>query len=85
MLILAMLVFGMFVGWLGQLVVSPGQPPAWGRNLVAGLAGSFVGGTFVSLLAGDGLQIRPSGLIGSILGAIAVLIAWRAIAGEPTT
>jgi len=85
MLILAMLVFGMFVGWLAQFVVSPGQRPDWGRNLIAGLAGSFVGGTIASLIAGDGLNIRPSGLIGSVLGAIVVLLAWKAIAGEPTT
>ena len=80
-----MLVFGMFVGWVAQLVVSPGQRPAWGRDLVAGLVGSFLGGTAASLLAGDGLEIRPSGLLGSVLGAIVVLLTWRAIAGEPTT
>lgn len=81
MLIIAMLVFGMAVGWVAQLIVSPGRPD-WGRNLVAGLVGSFVGGTVGSLLAGDGLAIRPSGVIGSILGAIVVLVAWRAIAGD---
>ena len=73
MLILAMLVFGMAVGWAAELVVSSGHRPNWGRNLVAGLVGSFVGGTVGSLLAGDGLAIRPSGLIGSFLGAIVVL------------
>jgi uncharacterized membrane protein YeaQ/YmgE (transglycosylase-associated protein family) len=85
MLILAILVFGMFIGWLAQMIVSPGRRPDWPRDLVAGLVGSFVGGTAISLLAGDGLQLRPSGIIGSLLGAIAVLFAWRAIAGEPTT
>jgi hypothetical protein len=30
-----------------------------------------------SLLAGDGLRLRPSGLIGSIIGAIVVTAAYR--------
>jgi uncharacterized membrane protein YeaQ/YmgE (transglycosylase-associated protein family) len=85
MLILAILVFGMFIGWLAQFVVSPGQRPDWGRNLIAGLVGSFVGGMAISLLAGDGLELRPSGIIGSLSGAVVVLLVWRAIAGEPTT
>ena len=32
-----------------------------------------------SLLAGDGLNLRPSGLIGSFVGAIIVLLIWRAV------
>jgi uncharacterized membrane protein YeaQ/YmgE (transglycosylase-associated protein family) len=32
------------------------------------LIGSFVGGLLVSLLAGDGLSFRPSGIIGSLVG-----------------
>jgi uncharacterized membrane protein YeaQ/YmgE (transglycosylase-associated protein family) len=34
--------------------------------------GSFVGGLLASLIAGDGIQLRPSGIIGSIIGAIVV-------------
>jgi uncharacterized membrane protein YeaQ/YmgE (transglycosylase-associated protein family) len=41
-----------------------------------GIAGSFVGGLLASLLAGDGLELRPSGLIGSIVGAVIVTAAW---------
>jgi uncharacterized membrane protein YeaQ/YmgE (transglycosylase-associated protein family) len=48
----------------------------WGMALIAGLTGSFVGGLLVSLLAGDGLDLRPSGLIGSILGATIVTAVW---------
>ena len=45
--------------------------------LVAGLAGSFVGGLLISLLADDGLSLRPSGIIGSIVGATIVSVVWR--------
>ncbi|HET9291758.1 MAG TPA: GlsB/YeaQ/YmgE family stress response membrane protein, partial [Actinomycetes bacterium] len=40
---------------------------------------SFVGGLLISLLSGDGLALRPSGIIGSIIGAVILLAAWQAI------
>ena len=38
-----------------------------------------MGGLLTSLVFGDGLAFRPSGLIGSILGATLVLLVVRAI------
>ena len=38
--------------------------------------GSFVGGLLISLLSGDGLDLRPSGIIGSIVGAVIVTAGW---------
>jgi uncharacterized membrane protein YeaQ/YmgE (transglycosylase-associated protein family) len=78
LLILALLGFGMLIGWLAQLVLGMGTRPN-AQSLIAGLVGSFVGGLIASLLAGDGLSIRPSGLIGSFVGAIIVLLVWRAV------
>jgi len=78
-LILGIIVFGLFVGWLAQLVLGMGSTPD-GRTLVAGLAGSFVGGLLASLIAGDGLDLRASGLIGSFIGAVIVLLVWRGVA-----
>lgn len=48
----------------------------WGMALAAGLAGSFVGGLLASLLSGDGLAFRASGVIGSIVGAVVVSYVW---------
>jgi uncharacterized membrane protein YeaQ/YmgE (transglycosylase-associated protein family) len=77
-LILAILGFGMLIGWLAQIVTGHrGRPDA--RSLIAGVAGSFVGGTLASLLAGDGFALRASGIIGSFVGAVIVLVAWRAV------
>lgn len=78
MLILAILAFGMFVGWLAQLLLGMGTRPN-AQSLIAGLAGSFVGGLLASFIAGDGLNLRPSGLIGSFVGAVIVLLIWRAV------
>jgi uncharacterized membrane protein YeaQ/YmgE (transglycosylase-associated protein family) len=80
-LILGILGFGMLVGWLAQVVLGMGTRPN-GQSLVAGLVGSFVGGLSASLIAGDGLKLRPSGLIGSFLGAIVVLVIWRAVSSR---
>lgn len=78
MLILAILLFGLVAGAIAQLVLGTGLYRIdWAQALVTGLVGSFVGGLLVSLLAGDGLALRPSGLIGSIVGAIVVLAAYR--------
>ena len=48
------------------------------------MIGSFLGGLLVSLFAGDGIAIRPTGLIGSILGAIIVLAIWGGVRGRST-
>lgn len=78
MLILAIIAFGMLVGWLAQLVLGMGTRPN-AQSLIAGLVGSFVGGTLASLLANEDFAIRPSGLIGSFVGAVIVLLIWRLV------
>jgi uncharacterized membrane protein YeaQ/YmgE (transglycosylase-associated protein family) len=80
-ILLFILVWGMFAGWIAHLLVARNQPINWAELLVVGLAGSFVGGLLVSLVSGDGLALRPSGIIGSILGAVLLLTAWQAIRG----
>jgi uncharacterized membrane protein YeaQ/YmgE (transglycosylase-associated protein family) len=77
-LILAILGFGMLVGWAAQLVLGMGTRPN-AQSLIAGIGGSFVGGTLASLTTGNGFNISPSGLIGSFVGAIIVLLIWRAV------
>ena len=79
MLILAILAFGMGIGWFAQLVLGGGgRQTDWAMALVAGLAGSFVGGIIASLIFGDGLAIRPSGIIGSFIGAVIITAVWQA-------
>ena len=73
MLILIILVIGLAAGWVADMVVNQrGRPDDWTFALLTGLAGSFVGGLLASLLAGDGLDIRPSGLFGSTIGALLI-------------
>ena len=82
MLILAILVLGLAAGWVAHLLVGRGEPN-WTQLFAVGIAGSFVGGLLGSLVFGDGLALRPSGLIGSVLGATLVLLVVRAVRGRP--
>ena len=78
MLIIGIILFGMLVGAAAQLVLGKGSTGIdWTMAIVAGLVGSFVGGLLASLLSGDGLELRPSGIIGSIVGALVVTAVWR--------
>ena len=81
MILLAILLWGMLSGWLANMILGgSSRPDDWGPLLVAGLAGSFVGGLVLNLLTGNGLDLAPSGLIGTVLGAVIVLAGWNALA-----
>ena len=83
MLILGLILFGMLIGALAQLILGRDRGRIdWTLAIVAGLVGSFVGGLLASLLSGDGLELRASGIIGSIVGAIIVTAIWRFAAGR---
>ncbi len=77
MLILGLILFGMMIGAAAQFLLGrTSRGVDWGMALIAGLAGSFVGGLLFSLIAGDGIEFRPSGIIGSIIGAVIVTAIW---------
>jgi len=82
-LILAILVLGLAAGWVAHLLLDRGKEANWGQLLLVGIAGSFVGGLLFSLLFGDGFDIKPSGLIGSIVGATLVLAIVRGVSKKP--
>ena len=83
MLILAIILLGMLAGAAAQLIFRSGKRPIdWTVAIVVGLIGSFVGGLIFSLIAGDGIALRPSGIIGSIIGAIVVTGIYRLVMGR---
>jgi len=86
MLILGLILFGLLIGAAAQLLLGRDDGGVnWTIALVAGLVGSFVGGLIISLIAGDGLSLRPSGILGSLAGAVLVTAVWRWYAGRSTT
>ena len=69
----------MIIGAIAQWILGQtkrGGGVDWAMALIAGLVGSFVGGLLFSLIAGDGLAFRPSGIIGSLIGALLVTFGW---------
>jgi uncharacterized membrane protein YeaQ/YmgE (transglycosylase-associated protein family) len=82
MLIIGIILLGMIAGAGAQLVLQRGSGINWPMALATGVIGSFVGGLFFSLLAGDGLDLKPSGIIGSIFGAAAVTLLWDWVRGR---
>ena len=86
MIILFILLWGIMAGWVANLILGGrGRPENWAPLLIAGLVGSFVGGLIISLISGDGLRLRPSGIIGSILGAVIVLAIMGGVQGKKTS
>ena len=76
MLIFAILGFGIIVGFIAGWITGTAD---WGKRILYGILGSFVGGLLASLIAGDGLALRPSGIIGSIIGAVVLMLIDRAV------
>jgi uncharacterized membrane protein YeaQ/YmgE (transglycosylase-associated protein family) len=77
--IIAWLVIGIVAGFLARLMVPGRDPMGIGGTLVLGLIGSLLGGLVGNLIAGRGMDFTPAGLIGSILGAAAVLLLTRLV------
>ncbi|MGC0364378.1 putative membrane protein YeaQ/YmgE (transglycosylase-associated protein family) [Rhodococcus sp. 27YEA15] len=77
MLFIGIILFGMIAGGAAQMILGKNARSVdWTLAFVAGLVGSLVGGLVVSLIAGDGINLRPSGIIGSVLGAVVVTAVW---------
>jgi uncharacterized membrane protein YeaQ/YmgE (transglycosylase-associated protein family) len=82
-LIIGIILFGILAGAAAQLLLGTHHRGIdWALALVAGLVGSFVGGLLASLIAGDGIALRPSGVIGSIVGAVVVTLGYRLAVGK---
>ena len=82
--LIVFLIVGLIAGFIARALVPGPDPMGWVGTMVLGIIGSFVGGTLAALLFGGTLDVTPSGLVGSILGSIVVLLIWRAMGGERT-
>jgi uncharacterized membrane protein YeaQ/YmgE (transglycosylase-associated protein family) len=78
-LIVSLLIVGLIAGAVARLVVPGKQNLSILATIGIGVVGSFVGGFLGYLLfrsdRADGF-FQPSGIIGSIIGAIIVLLLW---------
>ena len=87
-LIVSILVIGLIAGALARLLVPGKQNLSVPMTIVLGVVGSFVGGFLGFLLFGadpSGGFLQPSGIIGSIIGAIIVLGIYVAVSRRSVT
>ena len=84
-LIVTILVVGLIAGALARLLVPGKQNLSIPMTIVLGVVGSFVGGFLGFLLFGkDSAQgfLQPAGIIGSVIGAVIVLVIWLKVGGR---
>lgn len=84
-LIISLIVVGLIAGALARLIVPGRQNISILMTIVLGIIGSFVGGFLGFLIFQhdpmDGF-LQPAGIIGSIIGAIIVLLIYTRVAGR---
>ncbi|CAO5186044.1 Transglycosylase [Frankia sp. AiPs1] len=83
--LISWIILGLLAGALARLLVPGRDPMSISATILLGVVGSFVGGFLGYVLfdkdLGDG-ALQPSGIVGSILGGIVVLLVWRAVGGR---
>jgi len=81
-LLLALLIIGLIAGFVARAVVPGDDSMSIGATIALGIVGSFVGGLLADALFRsdeDDLGFGPAGLLGSIVGAIIVLLVYNAV------
>jgi len=81
-LIVSIIVFGLIAGALARLLVPGRQQMSIPMTMALGIVGSFVGGFLGYLLFHKDAQngfFQPSGIIGSVIGAVIVLLIWTRV------
>jgi uncharacterized membrane protein YeaQ/YmgE (transglycosylase-associated protein family) len=83
-LIVTLILVGLIAGALARLLVPGRDPIGIGGTILLGIAGSFIGGFLGDVLFGKDHNegfFQPSGLFGSIVGAVIALLIYRHFAG----
>src|SRR6059058_3228168 len=78
MAIIVFIVFGLLVGLVARLLVPGRDPIGLIGTILLGIAGSFVGGFLARALFND----QSVGFIGSVIGAMLLLLLFRAVLGR---
>ncbi len=86
--IILLIIIGAIAGFIARALVPGRDPMGVVATIVLGIVGSFIGGFLGAILFGkDAFQglLQPSGIIGSIIGAVIALLIYRAVSGRSRT
>ena len=84
--IIWLLIVGLIVGAIARLLLPGRDPIGVFGTIVLGIAGSFVGGFLENLIEHHTLSVHSfhaTGLIGSVIGALVLLLLLRLTRLEP--
>ncbi len=76
--IIITLIIGLIVGAIAKFLVPGDDPGGWIVTILLGIAGAFVG-TYLGQALGLYRADEPTGFIGSVIGAILLLLLYRLI------
>lgn len=80
--IVGWIVFGLVAGFIARAVVPGKDDIGLLLTIVLGCVGSVVGGLIFGLLTVGLRGFQPAGWIGSILGAVIVLVVYNRVTGR---
>jgi uncharacterized membrane protein YeaQ/YmgE (transglycosylase-associated protein family) len=80
--IIAWIVFGFIVGLLARAIVPGRQHMGFIMTTLLGIAGSLIGGLVATAIGGGSMtEVQGAGFLGSLIGAIALLVIAGAALG----
>lgn len=80
--VMYLLFIGVVAGFLARLLVPGRDAMGFLATVLLGIVGSFLGGFLAWALFGwdeDEGALQPGGVVFSIIGAVVVLLVWRAV------
>jgi uncharacterized membrane protein YeaQ/YmgE (transglycosylase-associated protein family) len=84
-LLISLIIIGLIAGALARLLVPGKQDLSIPMTILLGIIGSFVGGFLGYLIFhkdADSGFFQPSGIIGSVIGSVIVLLIWLRVGGR---
>ena len=76
------IVFGLIAGFIARAIVPGKDDIGILRTIILGVVGSVVGGLIFGLLTVGLRGFQPPGWIGSIIGAVIVLVIYNQVTGR---
>jgi uncharacterized membrane protein YeaQ/YmgE (transglycosylase-associated protein family) len=80
--ILGWIVFGLIAGFIARALVPGKDDIGILRTILLGVAGSVIGGLIFGLLTVGIRGFEPAGWIGSVTGAVIVLVVYNRVTGR---